>query len=420
MADNILARYGYGYVPPQFGDSEDYSTQNVLAAYSRPRQGPIANALGIDPTVERDTILPFATVPGKAQTAPADWKSSSDVMRSIDGGWRFAAPQFLVDAINTADRVGTAPVVEPYARTDENRESMTEAAGAVVGPQVAAGFIRNALTPRGGSELGIFGGRLAQNAPLSKLEMAEWMTQSGAPREQVWKETGWFKGVDGKWRFEIDDSGANFAADKVRGSFDVVPAEKVIDHPSLYEAYPDTRKIGIGSEFGDGAGYRARGGFFDRMLGVGKENISLGDEAAPTSYLHELQHGIQRREGTSTGGSPTRRLDFDTYQRLSGETEARAVERRANLTPEQRAARPPWLDYDVPESQQIVRFDGRGPQLSAPRNALAPEAVPHTTPHTVVPFDDQLSNILRKYGLLPPAVAGALAASNPDQAQARQ
>jgi hypothetical protein len=43
---------------------------------------------------------------------------------------------------------------------------------------------------------------------------------------------------------------------------------------------------------------------------------------------------------------------------LAGEVEARAVQERRNLTAEQRRARPPWLDYDVPEASQIVRYGG--------------------------------------------------------------
>ena len=44
---------------------------------------------------------------------------------------------------------------------------------------------------------------------------------------------------------------------------------------------------------------------------------------------------------------------FDLYQRLSGEAEARAAARRADLTPEQRRARFPELDFDIPFSEQL-------------------------------------------------------------------
>ena len=48
--------------------------------------------------------------------------------------------------------------------------------------------------------------------------------------------------------------------------------------------------------------------------------------------------------------------EFDAYRSLAGEADARLVQKRLNMTPEERAARPPWEDYDVDEDRQIVRF----------------------------------------------------------------
>jgi len=64
-----------------------------------------------------------------------------------------------------------------------------------------------------------------------------------------------------------------------------------------------------------------------------------------------------------------------TYHRQAGEAEARAVQSRMDLSPEERLARPPWLDYDVPESQQIVRFGNEGMSNAAkPPLDMSPEA----------------------------------------------
>jgi hypothetical protein len=46
---------------------------------------------------------------------------------------------------------------------------------------------------------------------------------------------------------------------------------------------------------------------------------------------------------------------FDKYQRLSGEAEARLVEKRINMTPQERLDNPPWYDLDVPEDELIYR-----------------------------------------------------------------
>lgn len=54
----------------------------------------------------------------------------------------------------------------------------------------------------------------------------------------------------------------------------------------------------------------------------------------------------------------TSRMDpYDLYKAHAGEVEARATQARMKLTPEERRAREPWLDYDVPEAQQVIRFE---------------------------------------------------------------
>jgi len=59
-----------------------------------------------------------------------------------------------------------------------------------------------------------FGGVKAKTANLKLQRIAEDMEKAGASRDQIIKETGWFKGVDGKWRFEIDDSGARLRSNE--------------------------------------------------------------------------------------------------------------------------------------------------------------------------------------------------------------
>jgi hypothetical protein len=46
----------------------------------------------------------------------------------------------------------------------------------------------------------------------------------------------------------------------------------------------------------------------------------------------------------------------ELYRRTSGEVEARNVQTRRDMTPDQRRATPPWETEDVPRAQQIVRF----------------------------------------------------------------
>lgn len=47
---------------------------------------------------------------------------------------------------------------------------------------------------------------------------------------------------------------------------------------------------------------------------------------------------------------------MNVYKRMAGEVEARNVQKRMNMSADQRKATPPWMTEDVPLDQQIVRF----------------------------------------------------------------
>ena len=56
-----------------------------------------------------------------------------------------------------------------------------------------------------------FGGENARRADLDALEQAKKMELQGVAADTIFLETGWFTGADGKWRFEIDDSGMEYS-----------------------------------------------------------------------------------------------------------------------------------------------------------------------------------------------------------------
>lgn len=93
------------------------------------------------------------------------------------------------------------------------------------------------------------------------------------------------------------------------------------------------------------------------------------------------------------------------YMRTAGEAEARAVQARMYLTPDQRRARFPWLDYDVPEGQQIVRFGDRGPQMST---SDGPPPLPPKSS-----LDDILADTRKKHEFADAVIRNAIATGNP-------
>ncbi len=138
-------------------------------------------------------------------------------------------------------------------------------------PQIAKGLLQmgeNAAKPstlRNVSQRGIFGGELAQTADKAALAKAKALEGSGADQRAIWKETGWFKGGDGKWRFEIDDSAAAIRdtalpTTSIGGKqYADFPISAAVDHKDLFSAYPDAKKIGGSFEEGFGVGGTYRG-----------------------------------------------------------------------------------------------------------------------------------------------------------------
>lgn len=79
-------------------------------------------------------------------------------------------------------------------------------------------------------------GERANTAMISRLQKAESMEGEVASSEEIWKETGWVRGPDHKWRFEIPDS-----LDKINFRKDSEPHTlgEIYDNPVLYEVYPE-------------------------------------------------------------------------------------------------------------------------------------------------------------------------------------
>ena len=149
-----------------------------------------------------------------------------------------------------------------------------------------------------------FAGVNAKTADKAALARAQNMEAEGASRNDIWDETGWFKGVDGKWRFEIDDSGATLTGSKSGFLGKTNPASErllgdgrpVMEHSALYDAYPDL----IGAH----ASISGKGGTYIPSSKYNDEMIRAGAEDPRSIMLHEAGgHGVQEREGFARGGS---------------------------------------------------------------------------------------------------------------------
>ena len=192
-----------------------------------------------------------------------------------------------------------------------------------------------------------YAGKNANGANLDSLREAQEMQAAGADMESIRKATGWHEGMDGKWRWEIDDSKMEYhrAGDALFGRNHPEYAEQqrleqkmlygeltdteqarlraltetwgrernrlservergnarledVLDHEELFRAYPQLRHVRV---------------VFDEMpkgvlgsFSAEGNQITISEELrdAPQDVLiHEIQHAIQNAEGFAKGSN---------------------------------------------------------------------------------------------------------------------
>ena len=196
-----------------------------------------------------------------------------------------------------------------------------------------------------------YGGENAKNADREALERAQRMEEQGFSKRDIFRDTGWFRGADGKWRFEIDDSGmkyhkmgdAQFSKDHpeyrryrelelkfIEGNItDAEIAEMaelrstwaneaprlrrmvvqgnaklqhVLAHDALFEQYPQLRDVRV--RFGDTGN---AGGYWDQErneIVISNRYRHADPSFLELTLLHEIQHAIQDIEGFAGGSNP--------------------------------------------------------------------------------------------------------------------
>lgn len=146
-----------------------------------------------------------------------------------------------------------------------------------------------------------FAGENAKTANTTFLEKAKQALESGIDADTVYNQTGWYKGVDGKFKFEIDNSNAQY----IPGDDSVGAGRalgETLKNDDLYEAYPELRNLRVTfANLKDGLGSYSR----DEGGAQITLNAALPDSEKKAILLHEVQHAIQDIEGFARGSSPT-------------------------------------------------------------------------------------------------------------------
>lgn len=283
---------------------------------------------------------------------------------------------------------GDAPVQEAVrAETERNAPARrAEAQQETTGP------------PGRATAAGI-GARTADSAALRRAEALE---KSGTDNETIRQETGWYRGMDGQWRFEIDDSGATFSRtgeaqysadnadyarytqlmnrmltgelteaehaellglDKKNGSTKKELARRIdegnatlrdiLQHNALFDAYPEIAETKV--KFADMPSGTA--GSYNRETNTITLDTKLKYDAndALDALMHEVQHRVQAAEGFASGTNPGYWNRGENYDRAAEKYRDNRARLLNGLSSEERAL---YDEYRSTEREMGAMLDG--------------------------------------------------------------
>ena len=220
------------------------------------------------------------------------------------------------------------------------------------------------------------------------------MEKSGASNEAIRQETGWYRGMDGKWRFEIDDSGIELYemyADNWRRIPDRMKLWELIRARELFEEYPDIQGLPVSFENRrDGA----LGSYRNQLNGIYlNKELKTDQNALLDTLLHEIQHAIQDKEGFTGGTNPgywNRRLEsgFDGRTTSQKNRSAQLVEKYNQLK-----SADPQLMKAVEELETMTPTLPRGEVNWETLEQLTPD------PPEWERYDAKRDDIVEKYGV---------------------
>jgi len=251
---------------------------------------------------------------------------ASEGRRSVLGGLLSKEPVVGTDTIRYEGILPMlANIIEPIARgvdapraaaqnlippEDMVSEAFGTAGAALVGSGAVAG---RGILEYDPNTTRVFAGKRASGLGYqgrNNIKLAEDLFAQGAKNEDVYNQTGVFRGVDGKLRYELDD--------KASSVMDAVPAgttlrlDEYLNHPELFKLYPSIRGVPVKFMSQEDMG-GVRGSFSPSDMSI---KIAIDDpEQMRSTLLHEVQHALQNYEGFS-GGSST----FNNYSQHQAET----------------------------------------------------------------------------------------------------
>lgn len=246
---------------------------------------------------------------------------------------------------------------------------------------------------------------------MDNLSVAKDMEKNKKKAKAIKAATGWERGADGKWRYEMPDvvlrDPKEWVNKKTLTLSDIVekPNDLFKEYPELFDAYPKLKDVKIqkgrakmGGSYYDNTITLNLGGIREAIKYDLDIHYKIATRLLKRTLVHEVQHYIQHEEGFAKGGSEqfvrdaikdefekvikqirglraegkedeakalvernkalynayTNEKDsYKNYKSLSGEVEARNVSARLNMTPEERRKTLAESTEDVARKDQI-------------------------------------------------------------------
>lgn len=250
-----------------------------------------------------------------------------------------------------------------------------------------------------------------RNARMDNLSVARKMEEEKKDAKAIKMATGWERGADGKWRYEMPDvvlrDPKEWVNKKTMTLSDIVekPNDLFKEYPELFDAYPKLKDVKIqkgrakmGGSYYDNTITLNLGGIREAIKYDLDIHYKIATRLLKRTLVHEVQHYIQHEEGFANGGSEqfvrdaikdefekvikqirglraegkedeakalaernkalynayaNEKDSYKNYKSLSGEVEARNVSARLNMTPEERRKTLAESTEDVARKDQI-------------------------------------------------------------------
>ena len=285
---------------------------------------------------------------------------STGIPKTVERAAYAESPRGLLDALTNVNRANV-PFLKPETAealltlspvpSGANKAAMAAGrAGERVAERVVPQIMERGGVPAGllqdlaqGTQSQIITGRKAGNFDYIKELEALSLKEQGVPQKEILQKTGIYFGPEGKSRAEISDLEALVNLEKLpkitspKQTYDeyiktkmyeqgdtlpegnledearkyaqqvysqqvnnVTQLQDVLNHPELYEAYPQLKRYGVSGLLGEGS---LKGSFNPAEQRIRVLGDRTPDEIKST-LLHEVQHAVQEIEGFSKGGNP--------------------------------------------------------------------------------------------------------------------